>query len=151
MCCFLRREVASSIGRQKNNDRIYEFLNKEAFEKHYMEVIYQMFRTTLYKAKDDKRFANLRDKILKHYDNEVLQKMLEYYNFKQQKKPKQKEAIKQITKPSLLIGDNRSSLNKIRDNQINFIFTSPPYYNARIYSDYVSYKAYLKAMQETLK
>lgn len=67
------------------------------------------------------------------------------------KKPKQKEAIKQITKPSLLIGDNRSSLNKIRDNQINFIFTSPPYYNARIYSDYVSYKAYLKAMQETLK
>ena len=147
----IKREVTSSIGRQKDNDRIYEFLDKEAFEKHYMEVIYQMFRTTLYKAKDDSRFATLRDRILKHYDNEVMQKMLEYYNFKQQKKPKQQETIKQITKPSLLIGDNRLSLNKIKDNQISLIFTSPPYYNARIYSDYVSYKAYLKAMQETLK
>lgn len=146
----LKREIASSIGRQENNDKIYEFLNQEAFEKHYMEVIYQMFRTCLYKAKDDKRFATLRDRILKHYDNEVLQKMLEYYNFRQQKKQKQKEVERQITKPSLLIGDNRLSLNKIKDNQISLIFTSPPYYNARIYSDYVSYKAYLKAMQETL-
>lgn len=147
----LKREIVSSIGRQENNDKIYEFLNKEAFEKHYMEVIYQMFRTCLYKAKDDKRFATLRDKILKHYDNEVLKKMLEYYNFKQHKKPKQKEEPRQITKPSLLIGDNRLSLDKIKDGQIHLIFTSPPYYNARIYSDYTSYKVYLKAMQETLK
>ena len=84
----IRREIASSIGRQKDSDKIYEFLNKEAFEKHYMEVIYQMFRTCLYKSKNDKRFADLRDKILAHYDNEVMQKMFVYYEFKQIKKKK---------------------------------------------------------------
>lgn len=145
----IKREIVSSIGRQKNNKKIYQFIHQEAFKKHYMEVIYQMFRTCLYKAKEDKNFANLRDELLAHYDNEVMQKMFDFYNFKQNKK--QKETIKQITKPSLLIGDNRLSLSKIQNNQINLIFTSPPYYNARLYSDYTSYKAYLKAMQESLK
>lgn len=147
----IKREIVSSIGRQKNNKKIYQFIHQEAFKKHYMEVIYQMFRTCLYKAKEDKNFANLRDELLAHYDNEVMQKMFDFYNFKQNKKQKQKETIKQITKPSLLIGDNRLSLGKIKNNQINLIFTSPPYYNARLYSDYTSYKAYLKAMQESLK
>lgn len=147
----IKREIVSSIGRQKNNKKIYQFIHQEAFKKHYMEVIYQMFRTCLYKAKEDKNFANLRDELLAHYDNEVMQKMFDFYNFKQNKKQKQKETIKQITKPSLLIGDNRLSLSKIQNNQINLIFTSPPYYNARLYSDYTSYKAYLKAMQESLK
>lgn len=146
----IKREIVSSIGRQKNNKKIYQFIHQEAFKKHYMEVIYQMFRTCLYKAKEDKNFANLRDELLAHYDNEVMQKMFDFYNFKQNKKQKQKETIKQITKPSLLIGDNRLSLSKIQNNQINLIFT-PPYYNARLYSDYTSYKAYLKAMQESLK
>ena len=66
-------------------------------------------------------------------------------------KKKKKILKKQVIKPSLLIGDNQITLNKIQDKQIQLIFTSPPYYNARIYSDYTSYKAYLSAMQETLK
>ncbi|MGI0407234.1 DNA-methyltransferase [Helicobacter himalayensis] len=146
----IKRELVSSIGRQNNEDKIYEFLCKEVFNKHYMEVIYQMFRTCLYKSKNDKRFANLRDKILKYYDNEVMQKMFAYYEFKQIKKEK-KILKKQIIKPSLLIGDNRITLNKIQDKQIQLIFTSPPYYNARLYSDYTSYQKYLESMQKTLK
>ncbi|TLD95477.1 site-specific DNA-methyltransferase [Helicobacter jaachi] len=146
----LKREITSSIGRQTNNDKIYEFLAKEAFSKHYMEVIYQMFRTCLYKSKNDIRFKILRDKMLEFYQNEVMQKMFEYYEYKQSKIA-QKSLQKQITKPSLLIGDNRTTLDKIQDKQINLIFTSPPYYNARLYSDYVSYKSYLDSMQETLK
>ncbi len=46
----------------KNNAKIYEFLAKEAFNTHYMDIIYQMFRTALYNAKDDERFKILRDK-----------------------------------------------------------------------------------------
>lgn len=146
----LKREIVSSIGRQKDNDRIYNFLNKEAFEKHYMEVIYQMFRTCLYKAKDDKRFKELRDRILKYYNNEVMQKMLEYYEYRQERKSS-KIYKKQIQKPSLLIGDNRKTLQKIQVQEIQLIFTSPPYYNARLYSDYSSYQNYLNFMQESLK
>lgn len=146
----IKREIISSIGRQKQNDKIYNFLSKEAFNSHYMELVYQMFRTCLYKSKIDDRFANLRDKMLKHYQNEVLQKMHEYYEFKQKRETIKHDA-KQIIKPSILIGDNRITLNKIRDNQIHLIFTSPPYYNARLYSDYTSYQSYLDSMKETLK
>ncbi|MDE7317403.1 MAG: site-specific DNA-methyltransferase [Helicobacter sp.] len=146
----IRREIVSSIGRQKNNDKIYEFLNREAFSNHYMEVIYQMFRTCLYKSKEDARFADLRDRILRHYNNEVMQKMLEYSIFRQQKKMSLKPQRK-ILKPSLLVGDNRITLNKIQEQQIQLIFTSPPYYNARLYSDYKSYHDYLDSMKDTLK
>ena len=48
----IKREVVSSIGRQKNKERIYQFISERAFEKTYMEFIYQMFRTTLYHSKD---------------------------------------------------------------------------------------------------
>lgn len=48
----LKREIVSSIGRQENNDKIYEFVQKEALNSHYMELVYQMFRTTLYKIED---------------------------------------------------------------------------------------------------
>ena len=124
----LKREIVSSIGRQKNNDKIYEFLTKQAFSNHYMELVYQMFRTALYKANLDSRFRDLRDKMLVHYNNEVMQKMFEYYEFKQKRKTTKNEP-KQIIKPSLLIGDNRITLNKIRDKQIHLIFTSPPYFS----------------------
>lgn len=146
----IKREIISSIGRQKNNDKIYEFLNREAFSHHYMEVIYQMFRTCLYKSKEDARFADLRDRILRHYNNEVMQKMLEYSIFRQQRKIALKPQRK-ILKPSLLVGDNRTTLNKIQEQQIQLIFTSPPYYNARLYSDYKSYHDYLDSMKGTLK
>lgn len=146
----IKREIVSSIGRQKQNDKIYDFLSKEAFKSHYMEIVYQMFRTALYKAKDDDRFRDLRDKMRTHYDNEVMQKMFEYYEFKQGRETT-KTQEKQIAKPSLLIGDNRITLDKIKDKQIQLIFTSPPYYNARIYSDYKSYQDYLNSMFETLK
>ena len=146
----IKREIVSSIGRQRQNDKIYKFLNKEAFNNHYMELVYQMFRTALYKSKKDDRFIILRDRMLEYYKNEVMQKMFEYYEFKQNRKNIKPEP-KQITKPSLLIGDNRITLNKIKDKQIQLIFTSPPYYNARIYSDYKSYEEYLNSMFETLK
>lgn len=148
----IKREIVSSIGRQRQNGKIYKFLNKEAFNNHYMEIVYQMFRTALYKSKKDDRFIFLRDRMLEYYKNEVMQKMFEYYEFKQNRKAIKPEP-KQIIKPSLLIGDNRVTLNKIKDKQIQLIFTSPPYYNARIYSnyDYKSYEEYLNFMFESLK
>lgn len=145
----IKREIASSIGRQNDNDKIYNFLEKNAFKENFMEIIYQFFRTTLYKSKTDDRFVVLRDKMLNYYHNEVMYKMKFYYDYKQKRITKKKQTH-QITKPTLLVGDNRQTLKKIDNEQIQLIFTSPPYYNARMYSDYINYTDYLKSMYETL-
>ena len=144
----VRREAVSSIGRHNDSTRIYDFLREEAFSRdNPMELIYQMFRTCLYRSKDDERFSRLRDEMISFWDNEIISKMNEYYNFRQQKE-KQRPANK-ITSPLLLIGDNTETLKTLPSNSIQLIFTSPPYYNAREYSDYSSYAVYLSKMAET--
>ncbi|WP_281192380.1 DNA-methyltransferase [Helicobacter suis] len=145
----IKREIVSSIGRQKDNDAIFAFLNQEALKGWCVNICCQMLRTCLYKAKQDSRFIALRDKILKHYDNEVMHKMVAYHEFRQNKHSLKKQSP-QIKRPTLLVGDNRLTLNKIRQGQIQLVFTSPPYYNARTYSSYKNYKEYLKQMQESL-
>ena len=146
----LKREIVSSIGRQTNSKKIYDFISQEVFNNHYMEVVYQMFRTVLYRSKSDMDFKNLKDKILDFYKNEVMYKMVEFYEKKQRGNLKL-NFNRQITRPTILVGDNRQTLKKIKDNQINLIFTSPPYYNAREYSDYKNYKEYLEFMYDTLE
>ena len=142
----VKREVVSSIGRQNNLDRILEFLNKEAFNNHPMELVYQMFRTCLYKRDKDVRFGEFGKRILEFYNNEVLNKMLEYKNRGRVKRDlSNKHAIK---KPTLLIGDTEFSLSNLPSECVQLMFTSPPYYNAREYSDYHSYKDYLEKMKK---
>lgn len=142
----VKREVVSSIGRHNDNNRIYDFVSREAFnESNPMELIYQMFRTCLYKSRNDTRFQELREKIIDFYRNEIIDKMNAYYNYRQERKsssPSQK-----ITSPLLLVGDNAETLKQLPDNSIQLIFTSPPYYNAREYSDYHSYSDYLNKMK----
>ena len=143
----IRREAVSSIGRHNESTRIYKFLREEAFSRdNPMELIYQMFRTCLYRSKDDERFARLRDEMITFWDNEIIDKMNEYYNYRQQRE-KQRPANK-ITSPLLLIGDNTETLKTLPADSIQLIFTSPPYNNAREYSDYTSYSEYLAKMGE---
>ncbi len=145
----LKREVVSSIGRQSNNQRIYEFISEYAFKKTtVMEYIYQMFRTCLYKAKTDLRFENLKNRILSYYNNETLIKMQDYYNYKQISHKINKN---KIDKPLLLEGDSEFTLSKLPENSVQLVFTSPPYYNAREYSDYHSYQDYLEKIGKVFK
>lgn len=146
----LKREIVSSIGRQKNNDVIYDFLVSNAFSTNYMTVVYQMYRTTLYKSKEQ-RFLELGEKMLKTYDNEMMNKMKRFFVYRHDKSRRNTETIySSIQQPTLLTGDCTKSLLKIQDKTINFIFTSPPYYNAKEYSDYNSYKEYLLKMKSVL-
>ena len=50
----------------------------------------------------------------------------------------------------LLVGDTEQTLSVLPDNSVQLIFTSPPYYNAREYSDYSSYDVYLEKMKSIL-
>jgi len=141
----IKREIVSSIGRQKDAQTIYDFIADNAFKNTYMELVYQMYRTTLYRS-DDKKFNDLREKIEAYYDNELLQKMKRYYSNKY-KTTKQKRAVQKTT---ILEGDCVETLKNVEPESVQLVFTSPPYYNARVYSDYVSYADYLEKMKQAL-
>lgn len=147
----LRREIVSSIGRQKNDEKILNFIKNNVYSCNIMELVYQMYRTCLYKQKNNYSFRKLGDDIYNYFDNEVLIKMKEYYKYKIKSSASNTNRIKAITKPTLLCGDNIDTIKKIPDGEVQLIFTSPPYYNAREYSNYKSYKEYLNKMFLTLK
>ena len=141
----LKREIVSSIGRQNKTDieTVYKFIKDNVFKKNYMDVIYQFYRTILYNYSDF-RFMKLGEKVEKFYDNEVIYKMKKY---KLEKKIKRNKKNKIIKKATLLEGDSKKTLKKIKDVSIQLIFTSPPYYNAKEYSDYNSYKNSLEELK----
>ncbi len=146
----LKREIVSSIGRQKNNQIIFDFIKSNVYQCGFMDLVYQMYRTCLYKGKTCAEFKELGRDIKGHFNNEVLNKMCEYFNYRQSHVGIKKHVIK-YDKPILLRGNNVETLNRIDENSVQLIFTSPPYYNAKIYSNYHSYKDYLKDMAQSLK
>ncbi|MBR1396053.1 MAG: site-specific DNA-methyltransferase [Selenomonadaceae bacterium] len=146
----LKREVVSSIGRQKDNKKILDFIKNNVYKCGFMDLVYQMYRTCLYKGKTDEEFKILGDEIKKFFNNEVLNKMSDYFNYKQSHVGKKDRVVKYL-KPILLQGNNIETLSKIEENSVQLIFTSPPYYNAKIYSNYHSYQDYLEDMFHTLK
>lgn len=142
----VKREIVSSIGRQNNNDRVFSFIKDQVFnDKNQMELIYQMFRTCLYKGKTDHCFYDLGEKIKTTFNNEIINKMDSFYQYRQ-KRTKRVKNTKQV-KPTILVGDAEETLKKLPEQIVQMAFTSPPYYNAREYSDYRSYKEYLQKMK----
>lgn len=143
----LKREVVSSIGRQEQTDEIYDFILKNVFDKNIiMTYVYQMFRTCL--VKKEKRFLCLGEKIRQYYKNEILDRMYYFYANKGKKRVRK---VCNINVPTLLLGDTAETLNYINDDSVQLMFTSPPYYNARIYSDYHSYNDYLSKMRDVFE
>lgn len=146
----IRREIVSSIGRQTNNDRVLKFDKEQAFNpQNPMELIYQIFRTCLYKGKTDERFKKLGEEIKETYDNEIINKMDAFYKFRQ-KKEKRTHKTASIN-PTLLVGDTEKTLSLLPEQIVHMAFTSPPYYNAREYSDYHSYRDYLQKMKKVFQ
>ena len=145
----LKREIVSSIGRQKDNKIILDFIKRNVYKCGFMDLVYQMYRTCLYKGRTDADFIKLGNEIKDYFKNEVLNKMSEYFSYKKSNSGKKNRVIK-YDKPILLRGNNIETLNKIKNNSVQLIFTSPPYYNAKIYSNYHSYQDYLQDMFKTL-
>lgn len=147
----VKREIVSSIGRHNYDDEIYDFINNNVYNCYYMDLVYQMYRTCLYKGKNNDNFKTLGDSIKDYFNNEVINKMYEYFIFKNEKKYLNNIVNNSIDHPILLRGNNLITLQKIENNTVKLIFTSPPYYNAKIYSNYHSYKDYLDEMYIIMK
>lgn len=54
-------------------------------------------------------------------------------------------------KNTVVLGDVREVLKHVPDESVHLTFTSPPYYNARDYSIYISYQAYLDFLDEVFR
>lgn len=145
----IKREIVSSIGRQRDDERIFNFINSNVFDCKCMDLVYQMYRTLLYKQSINK-FYQLKIDVEKYFNNEIINKMNRYYNYRHSTKVNKKKNFKFIETPLVLYGDSKFELKKLSEGSINLIFTSPPYYNARMYTNYKSYNDYLSQMKEIL-
>jgi len=145
---LVRREIISSIGRQRKSKNIpilISFLKDDD-----PKVVLQAIRGLLYFKNESlvkKRLSELQNHV-----NETISQVLkaELAEKKTQKKSQSKSQKNKFT--NLIIqGDIRNVLKHVPDETIDLTFTSPPYYNARDYTIYKSYEEYLSFLEDVFK
>ncbi len=146
----IRREAVSSIGRMRNEQTIDTLLDLLGDEDP--KIVSQAIRGLLVfkgRSKIDKRLQELIN-----HENEVIKTVIkkEYFSSKKisHDKLQHKESYNYL-KNTVVLGDVRDVLQEIPNESFHLTFTSPPYYNARDYSIYKSYKSYLIFLEEVFK
>jgi len=143
---MVRREAVSSIGRMrlKQAENILISLLSDDDPK----VVLQAIRGLLVFKNDENIKTQLAE--LQNHPNEMIQSVIKREFSKNCKispsipHPKSPDFLKD----TVINGDVREVLKYIPDESIHLTFTSPPYYNARDYSIYISYNAYLDFLTE---
>jgi DNA modification methylase len=144
---IVRREAVSSIGRMRSKENI-SFLTKLLYDQD-PKVIVQAIRGLLVFKEDEEVRERL--KFLIGHPNEMVQSAIrrEFFTEKSAGKSSQSQpASPDFMKNTVVCGDVREILKLVPDESIHLTFTSPPYYNARDYSLYESYNAYLDFLME---
>lgn len=146
----VRREIISSIGRQRkveNKPILFEFLQDED-----PKIVCQAIRGLLVFEKDKDVEEHLRPLI--NHPNEMVRTVIykEYFAKENQKNDGMPHAeTYEFLKNVVVNADVLEVLKFVPDESIHLTFTSPPYYNARDYSIYPSYQAYLEFLEEVFK
>lgn len=146
----IKREAVSAIGRMRNKKAINTLLS--LLHDDDPKIISQAIRGLLVfkgQRKIDKRLQELIN-----HENEIIKYVIkkEYFSSVKISKDKLKhEESYNYLKNTVVLGDVRKTLKEIPDESFHLTFTSPPYYNARDYSIYKSYKAYLEFLEEVFK
>lgn len=146
----VRREAVSALGRMKSKKTVKalsEFLTDED-----PKVVGQAIRGLLVFKGDQAVDVMLTP--LSQHENETIQAVIKKAYFSswktskdRLKHPKCYDYLKNV----VVFGDVRNTLKEIPDESFHLTFTSPPYYNARDYSIYPSYKSYLSFLKEVFK
>jgi len=147
---MVRREAISSIGRMRSQNAIPILIKKLSDQDP--KVILQSIRALLvFKSNPDVRKEL---KKLKNHENEIIQNVIEKEFSPSVKhdpsKPKQTDSPDYL-KNLVVKGDVLETLKYVEDSSIHLTFTSPPYYNARDYSIYQSYKQYIEFLRDVFK
>ena len=146
----IRREAVSSIGRmrsEKTTDILLNFLHNDD-----PKIISQAIRGLLV-FKGQNAIDSRLKKLISH-ENEIINAMIkkEYFSSKKTSQDKlQHKKTYDYLKNTVVLGDVRDILQEIPNESFHLTFTSPPYYNARDYSIYKSYRLYLCFLEEVFK
>jgi DNA modification methylase len=148
----VRREIVSSIGRQRksaNKLLLYDFLNDDD-----PKVVCQAIRGLLVFENDKEVEEHL--KPLVNHENEMVRTVIYKEYFAKEKTNKSAllhAETYDFLKNTIVNADVLEVLKYVPNESVHLTFTSPPYYNARDYSIYPSYQAYLdflnRVFQET--
>jgi len=143
----VRREIVSAIGRQRNSVNkpyLYDFLLDND-----PRIVCQAIRGLLVFEKESEIENRLRPLI--NHPNEMVRTVIykEYYA----KEKRDNNALPHsetynYLKNIVVNADVLEALKYVPDESIHLTFTSPPYYNARDYSIYPSYKEYLDFLEK---
>jgi DNA modification methylase len=137
-----KREIVSAIGRLRNEQNkpyLFEILHDED-----PKVVCQAIRGLLVYEKDD--LVSRKLKPLLHHENEVVKNFIykELFSEKTQKNSEFPHThTHEFLRNVVVNADVLEALKNVPDESVHLTFTSPPYYNARDYSIYPSYEAYL--------
>lgn len=145
-----KREIVSAIGRlrhERNKPFLFEILQDED-----PKVVCQAIRGLLEFENDIQ--VERRLKPLLHHPNEIVRNVI-YKEFFAEKirteaalpHPETYEFLKN----TVVNADVLETLKHVPDESVHLTFTSPPYYNARDYSIYPSYEAYLEFLAKVFK
>jgi DNA modification methylase len=146
----VRREAVSSIGRMRSRDNIPKLiiLLKDRDPKVSLQAI-----RALLLFKDDKKVEkNL--KYLKDHPNETIQSVIEKEYSELSNKTISilpHDETYDFIKNVVVNTDVLEALKFVPDDAVHLTFTSPPYYNARDYSIYPSYQAYLDFLAQVFE
>lgn len=147
---LVKREAVSALGRLKNEQTKNILLN--FLENDDPKIVCQAIRGLLV-FKGEKEIDEALKKLATH-KNEMVQSIIqkEYFSVKtvshdKLKHPQSYDFLKNV----IVNADVLEALKYVPDESVHLTFTSPPYYNARDYSIYPSYDAYLQFLGEVFK
>ena len=145
---LVRREAVSSIGRLRSYEGVKLLI--EFLSDNDTKIICQSIRGMLV-FKGNIEIDNKLRSLLSH-ENEMVRQIIakEYFcnQYIETKHTDKHSAVYSFMKNVVVNGDARDVLSLLPEESIHLTFTSPPYYNARDYSIYPSYDAYLRFLEE---
>ena len=145
---LVRREAVSSMGRMRNEKSkslLFDFLGDSD-----PKIVCQAIRGLL--VFKGERLVDKKLKDLLAHENEMIRQVIvkEYFseNYNSNKEKNIPHAAVYTFMENITVnGDAIETMSLLPDESIHLTFTSPPYYNARDYSIYPSYEAYLKFLE----
>jgi DNA modification methylase len=145
----VRREAASSIGRMRTKKG--QIILTEILKDNDPKIVCQAIRGLLVFKGDNKVDDSL--KPLLNHENEMVRTAIykEFFSEQKEKNVQPHTESYDYLKNVVVNADTIEVMKLLKDESIHLTFTSPPYYNARDYSIYPSYKAYLEFLADVFR
>jgi DNA modification methylase len=145
----VRREAVSSIGRMRTEKG--QCVLTEILQDNDPKVVCQAIRGLLV-FKGISKVDNRLMPLINH-ENEMVRTVIykEYFAEQKNKNGQPHTESYDYLKNLVVNADTLATMKLVKDESIHLTFTSPPYYNARDYSIYASYQAYLAFLADVFR